>query len=215
MSPECQFWWNWGVNLAIAIGTLLTVVVALFGEKLRAKFFPPLLNVKLFNREGERIEMKDPIGNHVDWARYYFIHVWNARKWSPAEQTQLFLTRIEEPGPSGDLRTSWSGQIPIRWRNQEIVPLLRTIGPSADCDFCRVEKKGVLRILPLLVPNNLTDFRTKKCQYVAHLQARSTLADSPVLRVFVAWDGGWDDGTDEMKRHLEIKEMGCAPAGKP
>jgi hypothetical protein len=33
----------------------------------------------------------------------YYILVSNSRRWSPAENTQVFLTRIEEPGPNGDL----------------------------------------------------------------------------------------------------------------
>jgi hypothetical protein len=205
LNPNQQFWWNWGVACAVAVGTLLTVVTALFGDKLRAYFFPPRLNVRLSRKEGERIELKDAGGKHAGWSYYYFIHVWNARRWSPAEQTQVSLVRIEQPGPSGDFHTTWSGDIPIQWRNQSYVPLLRTIGAPAECDFCRVEKTGTLQLLPLLVPNNLKAEWRGGCKFVAHLQARSTYADSPVLRLKVSWDGGWNDGVVEMKRHMEIE----------
>jgi hypothetical protein len=209
MNPECQFWWNWWVQFAVAVGTFLTVAAALFialyGEKLRAKYFPPLLSLKLGKPEGERTQLKDQNGAYIDDVRYYYVEVSNARRWSRADQTQVFLIRIEEPGPSGNLQITWSGDIPIRWRNQEIVPLLRTVGPSADCDFCRVERNGGLWLMPLIIPNNLNAHRTGHCTFVATLQARSTLVDSEFLRILVAWDGGWDDGVEEMKSHLNIK----------
>jgi len=204
MSPQCQFWWNWWVSLAVAVGTLLVVVVALFGN-FWPKFFPPVLKLTIRAKEGEKTTLTDLNGRHLDDARYYYILVSNARRWTPAEQTQVFLTRIEEPEPNGDLHVKWTGEIPIRWRNQEFVPLLRTIGPDSDCDFCRVEKKGVLSLLPLVAANNLPTTWTKACIFVATLQARSNVADSEMFRVLVSWDGGWDDGIEEMKQHFVIK----------
>jgi hypothetical protein len=34
------FWWNWWLHLAVAVGTIGAVLVALFGQAFRAKFFP-------------------------------------------------------------------------------------------------------------------------------------------------------------------------------
>lgn len=31
--------------------------------------------------------------------------------------------------------------------------------------------------------------------------------DSPIFRVQIAWDGKWEDGDQEMKRHLIIKAL--------
>lgn len=206
VTPDSQFWWNWWVSFAVAFGTLLTVAVALFGDKLRAKLFPPRLNITLRSKEGEKTQLSNALtGQFLDDTRYYYILVSNARRWSPAEQTQVFLTRLEEPGPSGELQVMWFGEIPIRWRNQEYVPVLRTIGPDADCDFCRVEKKGRLVLMPLVPANNLPTVWTEACKFVATLQARSNLKDSRILRVLVAWDGQWDDGVEEMKKHLVIE----------
>lgn len=205
MSSDCQFWWNWWVNFAVALGTLLTVIVALFGDKLRARFFPPLLTFKRLGNEGEKTRLTDSKGNYVDDVRYYYIQVSNGRRWSPAEQTQVFLTRVEELGPTGLWQGRWFGNIPIRWRDQEIVPLLRTIGPAADCDFCRVEKKGALWLMPVIVPNNLSAPWTEACKFIATLQIRSSLADSEILRVLVTWDGKWADSAEEMKHHFKIR----------
>ena len=207
MNPEQQFWWNWGIACAVAVGTLLTVAVALFGEQLKARWFSPVLRLRLLGSAGEKTQLKDANGSYLDDTRIYYVQVSNARRLSsPAEQVQMLLTRIEEPGPSGDLQTTWFGEIQIRWRNHEFVPLLRTIGAPADCDFCRVDKKGQLLLMPLILPNNLAVRWTGKCQFVAHLLARSTQVDSDVLRVKVSWDGGWEDGATEMQHHLKIEE---------
>jgi len=205
MLPECQFWWNWWVNFAVAAGTLLLAAIALFGDKLRARFFPPRLELRIRAPEGEKTPLTDQNGKFLDDARYYYILVSNSRRWSPAEQTQVFLTRIEVPGPSDDLQVKWFGDIPVRWRNQEFVPLLRTVGPNIDCDFCRVEKKGILVLMPLVPANNFPVVWKGSCKFVVTLEARSDVADSQMFRVLVTWDGQWDDGVEEMKQHLQIK----------
>ena len=209
MTPEQQFWWNWVVNLGVAVGTLLTVGVALFGEQLRAKVFPPRLKLKLLRKEGEKTQLRSNLGVVVDDVRYFHLQVWNERRWSPAEQVQVYLTRLAEPGPSDELQVTWVGNVPLRWRDQEVVPLLQTVGAAKDCDFCMVQKKeGTLSLMPLLVPNNLNARRQGKCRFVAWLQVRSNQADSEVIRIQVAWDGLWEDGDTEMKRHLVVERLG-------
>lgn len=203
--PESRFWWNWWVNFAVAAGTLLLAAVAMFGEKLRARFFPPLLGLKIWSKEGEKTQLIDQTGKFLDDTRYYYVVVSNQRRWSPATQTQVFITRLEVPGPSGDLQVKWFGDIPVRWRNQESVPLLRTIGPNTDCDFCRVERKGLLVLMPLVPANNFPAVWKGESNFVVTLQARSDIADSQIFRVRVAWDGEWDDGVEEMKQHFDIK----------
>jgi hypothetical protein len=207
LNPDQQFWWNWWVNVSVAIATFSAAFVALFGQKLQARFFPPILRLRLLRREGERapITRQNNQGavEQVDDSRYYHLHVWNERRWSPADQVQVYLRRLDEPGPSGDAQVAWTGDVPLRWRHQEFVPLLRTIGSAQDCDFCAVLKKERrLSLMPLLFPNNLNAHRQGKCSFVAWVQARSNQADSRVLRIRVSWDGLWEDGATEMQRHL-------------
>jgi len=159
-------------------------------------------------KEGEKTRItRQGDGAFVDDVRYYYLQVLNERRWSPAKDVQVYLSRIEEPGPSGTLQVVWTGNIAIRWRDQEVVPLLRTIGASADCDLCRVERQGGFFLMPLIVPNNLNARRREHFRLVASLQARSTLVDSEVVGVEIAWDGLWEDGDIEMQRHLVIGEL--------
>jgi|SRR5208283_657035 len=211
MDCDYRFWWNWWVNLAVAVGTLLTVFVALFGETLRAKWFGPALKLKLLRDEGEKaplVGLNQGVEESLGDSRYYHLHVWNERRWSPAEGAQVYLISIAEPGPSGDFQIVWLGDVPMRWRHQETLPFLRTIGAAADCDLCRVEKAGkIFLFMPLIVPTNLPVTKRGAFTLVASLQVRSNQADSQVLRIRISWDGLWEDGDREMRRHLEIKPV--------
>jgi len=202
VNSDQQFWWNWWVSLGVAGGTLLTVAVALFGDLIRRRFFPPILRMQLLRKAGELTKFTS--GEPV---RYYHLRVVNERRWSPASDVQVFLTRVEEPGPNGELQVTWLGEVPLRWRHQEVVPLTRSIGPSADTDLCSVAPNDGLRLMPLIVPNSLEARRQRTCKLVTSLQARSIEGDSEVVRVEIAWDGAWEAGEAEMQRHLVVRQL--------
>jgi hypothetical protein len=209
VDQDQQFWWNWWVNFAVAAGTFLAVFVALFGEWVRARVFPPRFRLGLVRKEGERTQLTalvSGVSTFIDDVRYYHLRVSNRRRWSPATDVQVCLTRIEEPGRDGHTQVTWVGNVPIRWRDQELVPLLRTLGSAADCDLCRVEKSKGLFLMPLILPNNLIAHRSGKCHLVVHLQARSNQADSEVVRIGINWDGRWENGDKEMQQHLQIDD---------
>jgi len=213
MSQIQQFWMNWGAQIAVAVATLLAVAVALFGQAFRSKFFPPQLCAQLANPKGERTRVRlnwqegdRPMEREED-ARYYHLRVWNERRWSPAQQTQAVLLRVDEPDAGGVLVPVWTGDIPVGWRHQVVSPLQRTVGPEAFADICSVVKGKWLQLHTLIQPNNLQTIRRSACTLVLHLQARASEVDSRVVQIRVAWDGGWEDGANEMTRHLKIEEL--------
>jgi hypothetical protein len=213
MTETQQFWTTWWVQLAAAIATLLAVVVALFGQAFRGKFFPPVLQSALADSKGERtrarlrwIEGETPMERDED-ARYYHLKVWNVRRWSPAQQTQVVLLRVDEPDAGGVFVPIWTGDIPLGWRHQAVSPLQRTVGPEAFADICSVVKGKWLQLHTLIQPNNLETVRRGACNLVLHLQARSNETDSAIVRVRITWDGSWVEGADEMMRHLKIEEL--------
>jgi hypothetical protein len=213
VTPETQFWWNWWVSAAVAFGTVAAALVALFGQAFRSKFFPPRLSLSLVKPEGERTPVKlswlenGEARSRLEEARYYHLRVSNDRRWSPANQVQVFLLRTEELGPDGELRTTWVGDVPMRWRSQETFPIARTIGPSADADLCCVVKGKWLELLPLVTPYSLAAKRNEATSIVLSLQVRANEADSGILRVQASWDGRWEDGAQEMMRHLVVKVL--------
>lgn len=188
------------------------------GQAFRGKFFPPKLSLTLANLDGEKTRVRlawtennEPKERWED-ARYYHIRVTNARRWSPARQVQVVLLHVEEPGADGQFVVSWSGDIPVGWRHQQLFPPFRTIGPEADVDLCSIVKGKWLQLHPLIVPFNLDVVRRQPVTLILSLQARSNECDSAVLRVQVSWDGQWHDGAQEMRRHLVFKGVDEAAA---
>jgi hypothetical protein len=197
-----MFWWKWGVEFAVAVGTIGAVLAALFGHVFRAKVFPPKLTLQLIRRSELNYEGEEKIPT-----RYYHLRVVNSRRFAPAKEVRVVLLQVWEPGPDGRLQLTWDGDIPFSWRHQTVFPLLRTIGPETYADLCCVKKGVGLRINLLIVPNNLRAMRSGASTLELALQARGIETESNILRVKVTWDGGWHDGEAEMARHLIVEEI--------
>lgn len=215
--PTSLFWmWmNWRVQALVAFATVAAVVVALFGERIRLKIWPPELSLSLTEPHGDRTPVSvistDENGvqhERVEDARYYRLWLSNGRRWSPANQVQVVLLRIEQPSSDGGrFITTWTGDVPLTWTNQPLYGLLRTIGPPAQIDLCTVVKGKWLELHPLLQPNNLTRQYRQPTKLILSIQAKSNEVDSPVLRIQVSWDSQWHDGAQEMAQHLVVKVL--------
>jgi hypothetical protein len=212
MTDAWQFWMTWWVNLVIAVGTLAAVVVALFGAWIRAKLFIPRLALELDNPRGDAtpVVLTAPDGqSRIEQGRYYRIRVSNRNRWPKATQVRVQLVRYEEPGPDGQLQLKWAGEVPLQWTHQQIVPLERTIGPSATCDLCSVVKDKWLQLHPVILPANLGELAKRRtaADITISLKVTSSEADSPISRFRVSWDGKWNDGEIEMAQHLILTSV--------
>ena len=215
MTANSQFWLNWLLNLAIAVGTIGAVLLALFGDLLKSKLFPACLEISVNNLKGvftpiERsVRMSEThIKKETGKSRYYHAVVSNKKKWPRAGQVQLFLKSIEEPNIDGCLEEIWSGDVPICWRNQPFYPALRDIGSHADCDLFSIqqyESECFLEIHPLFKPYNLHTIRAGSADFALRLQARSDKGESPITMIRIKWNGNWDDGESEMSKNVSIK----------
>ena len=207
------FWWSWSASAAGAVATFFAVLVALFGQAFRDKFFPPLLSCRVLSADGERttVQLTWPeegiVRERSEEARYYHLQVANSRRWSPAREVQVVLLQVEEPGADGRLHVSWTGAVPFTWRHQEVHSAQRTIGPSSDADLCSVVKGKWLSLSLMVHPFNLKSRRTEACNLVLSIRAQGNEADSQVIRVKISWDGQWSDGALEMRRHLTIEPL--------
>lgn len=212
MTPDKQFWWNWAASVAGVAANFLVVLVALFGERFWMWAFPPRLRIRLLERFGEKTIAVGQLPNGTTTrtdVRFFHLLVWNERRtWSPAHGVQVFLSSIEELGPNGKYQVAWVGNVPMRWRDQEFVPVTATIGATKHSDFFMVGKQNLtLSLMPLVAPNNLPVNRQGACRFVARFQVRSNEADSQDFRIEVAWDGVWEDGDVEMGQHLRVEEQ--------
>jgi len=155
VESNSQFWMNLTAQVAIAIGTIGAVVVALFGGWLRAHLTPPKLTLRLKDERGEKTPVKimDPNAGsqRESEGRWFHVVVENKRRWSPAREAQVFLLRVEERDASGQDQITWLGDVPLRWRHQEIHPITLTIGSATDCDLCSVVNGKWVELHPLII----------------------------------------------------------------
>ena len=165
------------------------------------------------NDDGEpgknRYKLQDGLEKEED-RRFFHLTVANAnRRISPAEDVQVSLLSFQEEGPGGSWHIAWVGDIPLTWRNQQVSPILRTIGHSYDCDLCSVGKDLGFSLALLVLPFNLTSYinRKSRLNIILALQARGRRTDSRTYRFKIAWDGEWEDIGSEMKKHLVITPL--------
>ena len=221
-SKGCQFWWNWWVQVAVAVGTIGAVFVALCGKAIRSKSLLPQLKLTVRSKTGEktpRIIEHLPNGTvRYEESRYYHLTISNSRAdWAPAEDVAAILVGIETKDSAGEYRLAWEGEVPMRWRNQEFVPPTRRIGPKGDCDLCCIGKESGFSLLILFPLTSLTttaknavNTRDIKGAYtiVVRLLARCSNQATPVtFRFELAWSGKWEDGDTEMGREMVVTEL--------
>ncbi len=207
-----QFWWNWGIQLLGVVATFLAIVVALFGDALRARFFPPVLRLALTDDSGEKTTRRTVFESygkqkHLDEdARYFHVVVTNEQRWTPVEQVNVVLLGVERRDAGGIFRMVWSGDVPLVWRHQQ-APAPRTIGPPGHADLFSLVKGSGLHLHPVIVPLNLPVQTNDAVHLILHLQARSTAVDSNFLAVDIEWDGQWADSRAELSDHLKINAV--------
>jgi hypothetical protein len=211
-TADFQFWMNWGVQAAVSLFTLAAVLVALFGQNLFVRWWPPILRLSIPNPYGEATPVvlrtwQDKRGAERQRSgpdRYYHLVVENARRWSHANQVQVCLVKIEVPAIDGRYVPTWTGDIPLAWENQSVYPTLRSMGPPARIDLCSVQGK-CLSLHPLITAANLPWRWDGPVWLKLFVQAKSTEADSEVLAIMINWNGKFHEGTEEMSQHLALR----------
>jgi hypothetical protein len=212
MTNNCQFWWNWWLNFFIAFGTISVAFLAIFGDKIRAYYFKPKLKITLRNSIGEptQIRVLKQSGIIQGHAIYYHLKVSNKAKWPKSSNTQVFLHKVEQPGPSG-LETIWEGEAPMEWMHQDLYPKARNIGAKdIMCDLISIvsaENEKYIELHPLIYPNSLVKKYLFATTFVLSFKAFGDEVESPICRIKVTWDGLWNDSRTEMRRHLVIEDI--------
>lgn len=203
------------VSLISAFGTVTAVAVALFAQHFRPKFFPPILRLRIYDTRGEQAKahLSHPVSpSRMESVVYYHVRVENERRWSTAHNVRVFLLKLERLGVDGKPYIEWSSDgIPLKWQFQEVHPQARAIGHAANVDLVSVVKDKFLELHPLIKPHALDTRYEGGCDIYLTLQARSDEADSPELRVRIAWDGGWHVSREEMLRCFSVREVPLEP----
>jgi hypothetical protein len=144
-------------------------------------------------------------------SRYYHLKVSNPRRKADAVHgVSVTLQRVERKGKDGQYHETWSGDIPMVWRNELPGGEKKVIGTWAESDLCSAIRDKFLTLHVKVMPNDL------KWRYevghdvpidiVVTVQARGNEVDSDVARWRIFWDGKWEDGDLEMRKHFHVTQ---------
>lgn len=191
--------WSLIVGIAGAAATLLAVLVALFGEKIRQLWSAPKLKVSVF-------EPAITTTNAGAKGWYYLLEVVNESRSNPAANVRVLLTKIERKAPDGSwVEEPFSGPVQVMWRWPQLMAQYQTVGPTQIATFACVHQNETEISLRLYwFPNNMrrsiSPMETVRLSFVA----ASDGAESEVLPVEIAWDGKWTEDRSEMKKNLRM-----------
>ena len=128
---DSQYFWYMVSQWAVAVGTIIVAIVALWGHIIRAHWFGPQLRLALKNPKGEVSMFSDGVVS-----RYYHLRVWNARRASPAHNVRVVIKALYRPNADGAMsQTSLSGPLQLSWQFQGSNPQFQTIGAESTCDL--------------------------------------------------------------------------------
>lgn len=213
MSEDCQFWLNWLVQAAAAIATVAAVIVALFGNYLHSRFWPPRIKltptglgdkpVRTFLRTHDGSQT----GETLSWWCHLLVE--NERSWSPARELRVQLMSLATPDSRGDFQRDWFGEgIQLCWSHQQFKPATLTIPPTNVVDLFSIHKasplegRTTLKLHPLFRSLDLPADWIEPCKLAIVVQAKSLDGNSEPLHLEISWDGKWSDDAAKMKRHL-------------
>ncbi len=199
------------VNVAVAVGTILVAVAAIWGDLLRSKLAAPQLRIDAYNLRGTCTRFTN--GPRV---MYYHLKVVNTRNWAAARNCRVILRSVLKRLPNQQFGvTPLAVPSQFVWAPAEITPASVTLSTEHTLDFGRVAE-GSDRFEPVLYiyPNDFPGFvrAGEAVRYVLQVEADGFVAKQ--LHVFeVAWDGRWSDNLDSMARYLTIHEVKPEEAG--
>lgn len=204
-----QFFWYMVSQWAVAAGTIVVAIVALWGHIIRARWFGPKLRLALKNPKGEVSMFSDGVVS-----RYYHLRVWNERRASPAQNVRVVIKALYRPSADGTMsQTPLSGPLQLAWQFQGSNPQFQTIGAESTCDLGFL-RRGEPFILSTLFRHISFDPAVQQRQKaIVVLVALSDEGESNELKLEIAWDGVWSEDSDEIVKHMVVKQLN-AGAGR-
>jgi hypothetical protein len=206
-----------------ALATFSAVVVALFGERIRATLFRPRLELSLLSTEGERTtaQFNVPIYDGIPYpefeaaqrahfgvaCRFFHIRVQNVVRWPAAKDVRLFLTRIDDLDQEGSRTRTWQVDLPMSAKNEDLFPARKIVGPPLDFEVISVDCEGWMHLHTLF--NNFQTPQHLRAPVRRRLffEARCDEQVSRPIGLEVQWDGKWFEDWNELKQHLLVKQV--------
>jgi hypothetical protein len=195
------------IMLFAGLGTWTVAFIALFGDRIRARWVRPELTVELVHDGGEletqtfRDQGNATVRQRTLDARFYRLRVTNTNRRGPAHEVHVVIESITRPSPANQSRIlEVRGPIPLRWQHAEAFPTVRNVGSAVVADFLVVTSDRKLAFQTAPAPRDYV----LGVDLLITVVARSLERESQPIRIRVVWDGGWHIGETEMKHHLSV-----------
>jgi hypothetical protein len=210
------------LDVLIAAGTLGAVYVAVFGEKVRARFYPMRIDVSMNDGPGTIVH-SSVISNTVLW---HHLKVTNNSE-TVARHCRLMLVGIERQTSSGFARLPLPVPLQLPWAPQPLAERDMVLVHSAVADFGQLVPAEGTRLYPMSTegyrgyfepalyarPNDFAG-RMKNGEtfrYAIEVHAEN-LPQPPRFLFEVSWDGVWLGDPEAMREHLRVRKVRTALA---
>jgi hypothetical protein len=197
-------------QIVSAIGTLLAVIVALFGAQIRRFIVKPRLDIALSSLGGTTSSVpyfKDENTNCYLKSLWYHLRVTNPNRISPVTAVYVYLLKLETRDASGKFVEVSGLEVPMHWRYAGKSYPPRDFGRPYECDIFRIFEDRHLEVTTIVGTDKI-----KTMQPPVHIrlsfQASGLEAWSDTITVQVDWDGKWSTDQDEMAKYLVVREVG-------
>ncbi len=193
---DCAAW-------AEAIATLLAVMVALFGDLLRQKLYPPKLRLE-FLPKGEDTATTDDKREQIWWS----ILVTNERRYSPAKHVRVMIEGFQKRLPNERYSPELLGTpLQLHWVYPQFHEQFPNIGPKRHCNLGYLDKnERRFALSTYFVPNNFQGYVFPGETLVIRLIAVADNFASKPYFVEISWDGEWWSAEeDEKQQHVLIR----------
>jgi hypothetical protein len=205
---NCYEKWSIGTNIFIAIGTISSVLAAIFGEKIRYWFNKPKLSIEILDAKGELTRWNNGVRVY-----YYHLVFKNLKPGRTIKKCSVFLKkmqRLEFDGNFIDISIS----VPPRyiWAPAEKERESLDIISEQVLDFGYLTEHYNTQqpnyFVPCLEsqPNNLNVLVFEKETVRYHLEVISeNYTQKRLIIVEFSWNGEWTENIDEMQKNFSFK----------
>jgi hypothetical protein len=193
-------------QLIAAIGTVSVAILAIWGDWFKARFAGPKIPLTLRDERGN-------LTRRENGARtvYYHVSVTNTRKWSPARNIRIMLTAIHTKAADGNfVPDRLVHALQLTWAHPEFHEISPTLSDRDIADFGFLDEGASeftpsLYVRPLDFPGLVAANQSKRFTIVA--TADNYNSPKPLI-IEVSWNGKWIKDTEELMKHLVVREVG-------
>ena len=189
----------------IAIGTILVSILAIWGDWFRNKFAGPKLSIYLHDIQGHLTKFSD--GNEV-W--FYHIVIKNQRKWFPAKKVRVLCPELYKKAADGSfIKEQLIVPIQLKWTPSEFSDPHQDIIDYKICDIGFIKENSNSFILTSYwYPSYYKGIveAGESMRIKLSLEGDNFISTAPYY-LEISWNGKWSKSSEEMKKHLVIKEI--------